>query len=618
MNRKIHELIYNPNALSSHEVIEILHSDETSYKELVSVLGESIVHGLVTNGHNSCCFDALSDRSRYPLDYGQYTQVFVWGLHKSGKTCVIASLMAAMKDDSRKLLWMGDANSKARCEAMINYFKAVNWRFDAIRDEDEHIVARLDVECKVGSPLISRHYPLSFIEVDLGCDKDTHSSMVPLQRGMAEGTNQIHLLCFDCSQTQYRKSQQAEAFITLLERLRTMGALGRSSGLYLLVTKMDTMLHVPNEYRFDAAQTVITAGQKELWQQVVNACYDMEIYDAKPCPYTIGEVVLKDFIKPDLTLAKQLFTNQILLKAEARPTIYERMLHSIGWFGTLLVGLVVLIVVGYGGWSVFKVLEDSPFEHVEPYVFSRDFLKREAVLSSLNYDDAKKLYKDLHWELLVERGIKLADGESLNDVTPECSKKLASDFAQHVRLRFEDLYNQSSWSKGANDMKDVCESAGWLLGDSAFIDTNDKEQLKKYRTYYFDLNKIKTLLINSLRCQSWDDVKDVQNKQKKYIIYPYVNDNMLKSDLDRVVVQAYESYAGSLYQKAKQHKSDYDDEVNIGKNKGCPQSYFKDLNAKYTAQTDALREEIEEAQNRIPDDCNSQRTLEDALTQLSF
>lgn len=617
MNKTLHELISNPNAASSEEVRDMLQNGIITAAELASVLGSSDVNGIINQGQRQVTIEDIEGNVQLKDDE-EFTQVYVWGQNKSGKTAVLGALATAIQTEHTLISCTSKGKSRQRLAKLTKYFSGSKRHYSPLVDENTHAMQVYHIECHRREGLTKKSYPLTLIEANIDNSLQLWSELHSFYR---KPNNKIHIFCFDCSLPPVLQKEQARKFLEVMTKLKEKKVLETSVGIYVLVTKTDLMLRVPVEHRANTAQTLITAGQQQLWQTIVNACYEMNIYDSTPIPFSIGDSILRDLIRPDLRNATDFLEMPILMKSQPRLNWLQRLLRKGNSTTTALIVGLVVGMVGYGAYKVLDSLPTAPTESAKVYNFTADFLAREKkqVAKETDYLRAEKAYENLNWELVVEMNILNSYGDSLKDVSLECRKRLDNDFAAKVIGRYKDIYSMSTWTQ--NSAASMVTGQAKLLMNRGQVAAAQSDSINRFIGYLNDLPKAKAVIARSKECYTWDDVQYVQNNYRKYLKYPYSNDRYLKPELDNCVKNAYNSYAEHLKYRANRARNDYNSDIRwINDNVGWlyRQSRINQTKNEYRASTYQLKNQIDYALSESSCPATARETLRQAKQQINF
>lgn len=611
MDRRLHELIGNSNYLSSAEVCENL-SDKAYCDDLASVFGAEFVSELKRSQGKTIPLQSMATEW-FPKRYEEYTQIYMWGGKGSGKTYLLGSLFAAIMTDCKRCRWYGGVDAANRISVLRQFFLVRGTVFHRL--EDSYCPFPVyHVDCVPKGLLQRTAYPLTFIEAD---PQDAVTNPL-ISEQLESDNNKIHLFCFDCSAPQEEQQRQANSFCRLLQQLK--GNLQTSVGIYVVVTKADTMLQVPAEYRHNAAQTLITAKYWPLWQQVVDACYEMDIYDSTPIPFSVGDVVLKDIVTPDLTDARSLLRYPIFLKSYRRPNLIKKVLWNGGWKRTVVMLTLVLALIGYALYAAYSIVSTPPLTEPQAYDFERDFIGRvEAEFPGNDFLTAKKAYDNLRYELIVENKIRKSDGSKLQDVTRGCDSVLTNSFAFVLLARYRDLYGRSDWHDNTDELTDAGKYVDILCARPVVANTLGgaiADSLQRMKGYHDGLAPLEWIINNVDCCTSWDDVEYITNTHVFYLSYPYTNDTYVRELLNGAVERAHYSYSDYLDRQAARYRQDYFRQLHEMSTTDRFFDFFtKNLKGKYRDDTEWLRNRINHALIYCSEEYESlYRSAEETLT----
>ena len=596
MHRQLHELLNNPNYLSSNEVYGKL-TDNKFKNELSSIFGGVFVTNLLNCRDIRLKGKIVNSLERFPERYGEYTQIYVWGDKASGKTCLLGSLFTAIQNQCKSVKWIADSDTFSRIEGLIYFFRHAQLldkegnetSFLRLRDGDNYSPQIYNVECVPKGALQHRPYRLSFIEANT-----LNSNLLTEQ--LKSNNHKIHFFCFDCSKSQTDQQTQASRFCQLLKQLKN--SLNTAIGLYLIVTKTDTMLHVPEEFRHNAAQTLITANHQKLWQQVVNACYEMNIYDATPIPFSIGDVVLQDIVKPDLKDAISILHHPIFLKAYKRPGLLRRVLWSGGWKSTTITLFLFFCLIVFALYAAFALVSAPPMVKPEAYRFDVDFMTRvNNEIVGHHFNKTKKAYNKLKRELELESNIVLSTGKKLKDVTVACDSCLTNMFADVLAQHYTSIYDNPHWYKIS--LIEPGEYVERLITKNTLLYSTE-DSLRNLKQYYDDLDTLKYMMSLADRCSSWEDVEYISDRLSWFQKYPYENDSTLIDFLYHAEEKSHHSYLKTLENKANSLKQNYIGQYKWGENSYMSQGYFEDIKTRYKRNIYTLIQVIQYAIDNAP------------------
>lgn len=596
MHRLLHELISNPNYLSSSEVYDKL-SDQGYYDELSSIFGSDFVENLKSSQNDIIQLKSISNVP-FPKRYDEYTQIYVWGGEKVGKTSLIGSIFAAIEKECKNTKWTVDSDTIDRISDLQKFFSNKNTCFSRLKDTYSQFQV-YNVDCVPKGAFQHTSYPLSFIEANTM--DVTRNPMLSQQ--LQSNNNKIHLFCFDCSASESEQQKQAYLFGLLIKQLKSY--LNTSVGVYIIVTKTDTMQHVPTEFRHNAAQTLITAKYWHLWQQVVNVCYEMNIYDSTPIPFSIGDVVLKDIIKPNLSDACSLLHYPIFLKSYRRPNFLKKILWSGGWKKTCATLVIMVGIIFYALYTAFSIIPTPPMVKPQAYKFDKDFIQRvKTDIYGRDFDISKDNFDALRYELYVENKIYTGDGNKLKDVSDKSESILANNFASILLDSYKSVYGGSNWYSGSDwnsnstKLEEFGEYVDILCKNHIIKETlqNDfKEKLTQMKENYDNLPILSYMMYIANQCTDWDEVQYINDNYKSFLSYPYDQDETIKNFIENAIDKAHSSYSKYLYDIALEYKQNYNGQVKWGLNNYMDNSYFESVKRNYKRDTKWLNDEIKYA-----------------------
>lgn len=601
MHKLLHELISNHNYLSSSEVYDKL-LDQGYYDKLSSIFGADFVENLKSSQNDVIQLKSISE-VLFPERYDEYTQIYVWGGEKVGKTSLLGSIFAAIVKECKNTKWTVVSDTKDRIYELQKFFLSSNICFGRLKDTYSQL-QMYNVDCVPKGAFQHTSYPLSFIEANT-MDVIRLRNRMLLQQ-LQSNNNKIHLFCFDCSTSESNQQKQAYLFGLLIEQLKNY--LNTSVGLYIVVTKTDTMQHVPTEFRHNAAQTLITAKYWHLWQQVVNVCYEMNIYDSTPIPFSIGDVVLKDIIKPNLSDARSLLHYPIFLKSNRRPNFLKKFLWSGSWKRTCATLVLMVCAIFYALYTAFSIIPTPPMVKPQVYKFDKDFIQRvKSDISGYDFDISKYIFDNLRYELYVENNIFTTEGNKLKDVTDKCESSLTNIFAKIILLKYKSVYS-SDWYGKTSQLKELgnyvdilCNN--YIIKESLQNDSNDS--LSQMKEYFDKLPKLNYMMDIANKCSTWDKVQYINDNYISFQSYPYKNDQTIKDFIENSVDKAHSSYSNYLYKRALKYNQNYNGQVKWGQNNYVDNSYFEIVRRNYQIDTKWLNDTINYAISNSPEEYKS-------------
>lgn len=446
MLNKVKQLASNPNALGLADIERLLISGATTARELRLVLPDAVVDSI----GQLAAVAPLPEAPVTPLptaDAGHcheddFTIVYLWGLKGCGKTTVASALLSARDDVS---LCPSTASERSQRMAQLFLTKSPAGLCCIPADDSTRRINTTHTIVRQQGAYGKRRHPVTLVE----CDIDEFNE--PWGYKMDGANDKIHLFCLDCSGD---VSRQARLFDNLLTRLDTTGVLATSVGLYVLVTKTDTMLRVPRAYRAKAAQTLVTAGQRHLWRHVESCCYRLRILDATPIAFSIGDVALHRAFTPDPSAARRLWERPLLLKSHALPNATGRILRfGNAWVTTLL--FVVILALGlYALGRAQSINAPCPETEIRPVVFAERLVQHiDATMDRKDgYRKAMEDYRTLDADISRAARTAKRDGTMLIDASEaeDCRTALDVAYAPIIDDAVSNLFAQPDWNHASN------------------------------------------------------------------------------------------------------------------------------------------------------------------------
>ena len=441
VNPLIHSLIYNYNALSSETLEEWLNSGQIKESEVRTVLPAEMVDDFK---HAPRAQRVGAGVKRLPESSSDdfFTEVYFWGMRYSGKSTVIASVLASQP---QSIEMQNTDDGKERAKQQVDIFgqegKLIHFPNDGGDQTNTPNVTRVDLRANNGKGF--RRYPVALIECIAG------DNFIDIENTLYHNSqrDQIHILCWD--PTCQRQDDQERIFCNLLMKLKEKGVLDRTTvGIYLMVTKVDTFNIIPEDSaRKQIAQQTIISEHSLLWSIVRNFSYDVGVYGVKPIPFSIGDVFLQKLVKVDLHSSRSLIENQLLLKCQPIPTLFERVL-SYGSLGlTILLVLAFCSGIGYSAWKSFSNISTPPQSDVTPFDYQTYFLDQEKkLIQGKKFDNCYrpfvKLDKDLTTEMFVR---ERESNDRLFTQGHLCEQTLYNDYAKSLHTRNLEEFKKPHW-----------------------------------------------------------------------------------------------------------------------------------------------------------------------------
>ncbi len=550
-------LVNNPNAYSILAIKQYVMQGKENRDAVETILGRQALENILR------CPPLPEVPSFEPAEPGMLadsTIVFVWGGSRSGKTSVIASLLAAVKGNS-KLNMKVDGNRNKGLQDMFAMAPDDNVGGTIINPESaigHNCCASIVVKKRHG--IFSRSYPITFFEVPM----EGPSGLDRIPKGIIDlPQDQIHIFCIDPSDENenpaFAIDEQSRKIRSIIDYLDSTGVIkNKTNGIYILVTKSDTMYRVPREYRDEAAQTMITMGQPSLWQRVRNICYSKGIYGATPIVYSIGDVRYRSIVKTDHAPARHLM-NVILNKSQAQKSLLERILtFGNGW----LTIIVFSFVLGFAGYGLFRLCVPDvlpPTEKNVPFDYREYFMNKvKEDITEGTWESSTAAFDLLLNDINKESRINRADGSPLlsDTLVASCTTTLYEEYATVLHRTVKNEFDSSAWDntllRKALNQGDRLLQGDHLKGSIRSKILNDCERLRKY------FNEIMAFINRSDNCRSMSDVEAIFSKAGDYNVEPYSNNSKLKQQLSEAKTNAVNSYTNALRQQAQRIKDEWD------------------------------------------------------------
>lgn len=501
---------------------------------------------------------------QFHIDRGR-TEVYFWGLKGSGKTSVINSILSA----------------------------------EGQPDVSSSGIASVDVRDKRG-----RLHPLVLIEM---------KSASVSQPILKQTTNdKLHILCYDCGKAD---EVQDNLFFNLLTELNAAGILRRSVGVYLLVTKIDTLTHVPKDYRDEVAQTLITAHHLDLWMKVKNVCFEMQIKDATPIPYSVGDMQEDGTLTPNLNYAQSFIEKPLALKSHPYRSFLGKALRTGSWWTSSLIIIGVCIAMAYGIYLTLSGIDPVPDVHIRPFNYRTYFEQMEAErVKGGTYFRSHEAYEALRADIETESFIRLADGKKPLDAGDyvTCIQHLDDDYAEILKGGFNYEYKQTSWNEGV--LEKLRTEAQRIIRNPR-VDQDARDALRESLDILDEYEEAREVVELSKNCTSLADVEYVEESVQQYEKPPFTNNLDLQAKLENATHNACLSLARSVKEKARTVYLDFINE-------------WRRIDAAHSINIFAEIAEQKNLQNRTLNDCNAlvheinqlhsrMQDNEDALASLS-
>lgn len=395
MNEVLYPLIGNKNALSLTDLVGMNISEE----ELRKYIGEELAEW-VSNPQTRTVFRA---GTRAPKTMA-CTDVYVWGDESSGKTSVIGSLLSAVPDAD---IHMNSMSTIQRIQQMRSVYAS----------SDSYVRIPTDMEEFSHSDIL-----LTVREPGLFGQKHCFA-LKENSKSITKNHENIHLFCIDCTDAECM-GKHVKYCQDKLTFLKNKGFLENTSGIFVLVTKFDALSAVPEKYRYGTAQTMITSGYPTFWQEVKNCGYSMHIYDAKPIPFSIGNVKLRELAKMDNKDARELMEYRLMVKSSAQEMWVMRKFRSLfelmGTKHSKSIACLLSFFALMGIVGVMSLFDNSPVGSIRTYDYIVDVNARidNKMPNDLNEgtgDVFLGLYRELYNEGNIGRICRNDNGEVVYD-----------------------------------------------------------------------------------------------------------------------------------------------------------------------------------------------------------
>lgn len=521
MQDMIKDIAFNPCGYTVSDIREKVSGGEVTRTQLQGVFGNDVVEKIL-DGELVPPLPSGSANEAAMGKMGDATQVVFWGMPKSGKTLVIASLLS-LKGMKLQANGMSDR---------INRMKGL-FANKGLQQVPHDSSCKVDYPVVYRTHLMGKSYPLVITEATIPENGD-----VDVDKYVSGDKMLIHVFCIDCRQD-IRK--QESRLLELMGKLG--GCLNRTDGIYALVTKTDLM-NAPAAYKENAAQTLVTKGMPRLWCSIQNVCFEKQIFNVLPIPFSTGRFVVRDLASLDAGDAEALFHDALLPKCQPRRSMMGKILSMGKWWQAALCAVFLACVIIWGGYKAYKVLTAPPTTPMLPYDYRAAFLEEEKDLPWMNFTKASSLYDKKRKDLNVERALFQASGETV--LTAEdlrvCDSALTNDYAKVVSAKCDNLLASSHWSEDEKILQQLLSRTKELL---AHQDVLIRDDVNDYHTALDDYFKqVKPLIVKSQNCKSIKDVDFVESKDgQEWLKYPYDNEINLKEGLRMATVNAYENCA---------------------------------------------------------------------------
>lgn len=526
MQETIKKIVFNPCAYSMEDIRGMLDKGEVSREGILRVLGSEAVGRILELPEKDLPAGDVWEVGNGKMD--DATQVVIWGIPDSGKTMVIASLLSL---PGMQVTYPDAPSLRERIGRMIDLFAKEGELHPIPRDrgaqkEMYHAVYRKNWRGKA--------YPITFVEATIPTNIP-----VDVTTYARKDCSQIHVFCIDCRQD---VQMQVRQLLSVTDGLKQLGYLAQTDGAYALVTKTDLM-NVPEAFVDNAAQTLVTKGMPDLWRNIQDICYDNQIYNALPIPFSVGRFVLRDLAYLHAGDAETFLHEALLPKCQPRRGLIGKMLSIGRWWQAVIIGVLLACAIGWGGYKAFEMLTAPPTAPMLPYDYKTAFKEEEYGLAKMSYKEACQLYGQLRKDLEAESSLHTVTGENVlsEEDIRYCDSTLTNDFARVLNAKCNRLLESSHWSEDTETLHQLSSKLGDLLGHDDVLEDRDIRSYKNYIDDYFEY--VRPLIKKSKVCKKIRDVDYVENNWLQWRKYPYTNDLDVRIGIRDAEQSAYESCA---------------------------------------------------------------------------
>ncbi len=526
MQDAIKKIVFNPCAYGMEDIRGMLERGEVLPEELERVLSRDIIGRFFSTAEDALPCGGVWDVEGGKMD--DATQVVMWGVPNSGKTMAIASLLSL---PGMQVMFPEVPSLRERTARMLDLFRKEGELQPIPRDGDApkevyHAVYRKNWWGKA--------YPISFIEATLPSDAPVDVAMY-----VRKESPQIHVFCIDCRQDVQKQVRQ---LLNVTDGLKQQGFLGQTDGAYALVTKTDLM-NVPDAFMDNAAQTLVTKGMPDLWRNIQDICYDNQIYNALPIPFSVGRFVVRDMAYLHAGDAEIFLREALLPKCQPRRGLVGKMLSLGRWWQAAILGVLLAFAIAWGGYKAFEMLTSPPTAPMLPYDYKTAFAGKEQEMSKMNYKEAYELYSELRKDLEAEHSLHTVTGDNVlsHEDFRFCDSTLTNDFARVLNAKCNRLLESSHWSEDTDALHELSGRLGDLLEHDGVLEDRD---IKAYKTYIDDyFGYVRPLIRKSKACKKIREVDYVENNWLQWRKFPYTNDLDVRMGIRDAEQNAYESCA---------------------------------------------------------------------------
>jgi len=548
VNKLIKNLVFNENSLSLNDLKQMIETGSISPKDLYSVLDKEIADAAVSELQTK--YEVSIGGVQERLD--EHTEVFFWGMQATGKTTIIGSLLTAAGKRVQSVHNTLEMNNRFRL--LQNAF-IPKGTYSLLPDDKSDQLEVLNVDIEENN-LWKRKHPLTLIEVP-----EQYTEIQELKEMLKNSMDKIHFLCFDTADNDKEKDEhyfnkQISYLQNVLLYLKESGVFEHSVGIYVLVTKIDGNPFIPkNEWQL-AAQTMITANQANFWYEIRQICHHMNIYDATPLPFTIGDVKLQRLVKVNNTMAENLIEKPILLKSHPYKSVVNTMLNFGNKWVTLLICIIVAGSIGYKLYKDRELLNEGPQATIKPYNFIEEFIQKErSLIKDVPYQKSYTSFNELEAMLQTEAFLSRQDGQPLlsADTVKLLGRALYNDFSKAVENKAHNAFKSENWNANIKDLAWQCKR---LKKGNYLTSEHDNELDIIYNTIQ-DYYAARSLVNKTITCKSLAEVNAIKDEYSNFASSEVRNDTLVNKGLENIVPKAQLSYAKHLVGLANQRYQQY-------------------------------------------------------------
>lgn len=550
MKEEINRILFSRHQASVADIRSLLEDGTISHDELKAVLGAQFVRN-------------LPGEAPYLRKGGVYegpalsNLVIFWGVKSSGRSSVIATLLALKKMKTIEPQKAGaQAKSiRSRIQKLVEVFKEHD-SYQVLPDmSSDDYIETFHARYKKAW----RSYNLTFIEAG---PEDWNAAKEILK----SNSRQIHIFCIDCRQ---KIDSQVKAHEKVIELLDAAGFLNLAVGVYILVTKADLM-NAPALYLDNAAQTLVTASSASVfWQRVRNKCRAKYIYNEQPVVSSVGSFMLKDYAQLNPGYIQQLCDDCIIPKCEQNHWGLVKLLKMGSKKVAYFVIFLLVALLGVGAKYLFNEIIPDPTRIMAPYDYTTDFKQgvTRVLPASADYEQASLAYDSLRFDLEVEHSLKQQNKAPVMSVAQydECDTKLSNAFSIIIIKASERHFESKNWSIDTVFMPRATVQLMKLQKHFNNMDESNVYQCREYLGYLICYqDTISNLLQKMKDCNTLDEVEEVIKVANTHVdMYPFKNDDELNGKLLGAPYTAYRSCTDHYNQKCNDLLNELDDQKSL-------------------------------------------------------